>query len=64
MTIHLKDLTVSEVELPLEDHRLVFGGEGLPDVYGLPTGYRRRTGCDGRDPIGSDEILIETDWGW
>ncbi len=65
----LTDLTISEIELPLEETHPSFGsnwahkviGGNVPDAFSEATGYIRRTGCDGHDPVGSDQTLIETD---
>lgn len=70
----LTDLTISEIELPLEETHPSFGANWAHKVIGgndlfeeqggpdLPTGYTYRTGCDGRDPVGSDANFIQTDW--
>lgn len=60
MAINLKDLMNTEVEVSIEETASIIGGN-IPDACSEATGYIRRTGCDGHDPIGSDQTLIETD---
>ncbi len=71
----LNDLTISEIELSLEETSSIIGGDGpkvdtlkwtqkVPDNSigdsgsGSPSTYTQRTGCDGHDPVGCDERMM------
>ena len=57
----LNDLIISEIELSFEETNLTFGGDlkiGGDPLSRVESSRIQRTGCDGHDPVGCDQIVI------